>query len=219
MSLAIFDLDNTLLKGDSDHAWGEFLVEKGIVDGDFYQQENDRFYQQYLDGGLNILDYLAFALYPLSQHSKQQLDAWHREFMHDIIAPMRLSQADALLNKHREQSDYLLIITATNLFITEPIAAAMGVDAILATEVEFIEGRYTGKVAGTPCFQQGKVARLQQWLQQQQQNLDGSYFYSDSHNDLPLLEVVSYPVAVDADPQLTATARQRGWPIISLREE
>lgn len=219
MSLAIFDLDNTLLGGDSDHAWGEFLVNQGIVDRAHYQRENDRFYQQYQDGGLVIEDYLAFALQPLSQHSKQQLDAWHRQFMIEMIDPIRLPQADTLLDKHRQQGDVLLIITATNRFVTEPIAHALGVDDILATDPEFIDGRYTGRVAGTPCFQEGKVKRLQQWLGEHHQDLEGSYFYSDSHNDLPLLERVSFPVAVDPDPQLQTIARQRNWPIITLRDD
>ena len=219
MSLAIFDLDNTLLGGDSDHAWGEFLVNRGIVDPDYYKSENDRFYQQYQNGGLIIADYLAFALEPLSQHSKQQLDAWHVEFMAEMIQPMRLPQADALLEKHRQQGDVLLIITATNRFVTEPIARALGVDHILATDPELIDGHYTGRVAGTPCFQQGKVERLKNWLAESSQTLDGSYFYSDSHNDLPLLEIVSFPVAVDADEILKATAIDRNWPVISLRNE
>lgn len=218
MSLAIFDLDNTLLGGDSDHAWGEFLIKQGVVDADYYKRENDRFYQQYQHGGLVIQDYLAFALEPLSQHSKQQLDAWHRQFMVEMIEPMRLPQADALLNHHRQQGDYLLIITATNRFVTEPIARAMGVDDIIASDPEMIDGRYTGRVAGTPCFQQGKVERMQQWLAAHQQSLEGSYFYSDSFNDLPLLEQVSFPVVVDADAQLQAVARERNWPSISLRD-
>lgn len=218
MSLAIFDLDNTLLGGDSDHAWGEFLIKQGVVDADYYKRENDRFYQQYQHGGLVIEDYLAFALEPLSQHSKQQLDAWHRQFMVEMIEPMRLPQADALLNRHRQQGDFLLIITATNRFVTEPIARAMGVDDIIASDPEMIDGRYTGRVAGTPCFQQGKVERMQQWLEAHQQSLEGSYFYSDSFNDLPLLEQVSFPVVVDADAQLQAVARERNWPSISLRD-
>jgi HAD superfamily hydrolase (TIGR01490 family) len=219
LSLAIFDLDNTLLGGDSDHAWGEFLVNHDIVDRDYYKSENDRFYQQYQNGGLVIADYLAFALEPLSQHSKQQLDAWHEEFMAEMIEPMRLPQADALLDKHRQLGDVLLIITATNSFVTEPIAQVLGVDHILATDPEFIDGHYTGRVTGTPCFQQGKVERLKKWLVEHSQSLDGSYFYSDSHNDLPLLEVVNFPVAVDADEKLEATALDRNWPIISLRNE
>ncbi len=217
MSLAIFDLDNTLLGGDSDHAWGEFLVEKEIVDPAHYQQANDHFYQCYQAGNLDILEYLAFALKPLAEHSKAQLDDWHQQFMLEKVAAMRLDKADALLEKHRLAGDTLLIITATNIFITGPIAAALGVDEILATEPEFDGERYTGKVSGTPCFQEGKVIRLKRWLEQHQRDLEGSFFYSDSHNDLPLLELVDKPVAVDPDEQLREIAEQRDWPVISLR--
>ena len=217
MSLAIFDLDNTLLGGDSDHAWGEFLVEHSIVDPAHYQQANDHFYQCYQEGNLDILEYLAFALKPLTEHSKVQLDDWHQQFMLEKVAAMRLDKADALLEKHRAAGDTLLIITATNLFITGPIAAALGVDEILATEPEFDGECFTGKVSGTPCFQEGKVIRLKRWLEQHQRDLEGSFFYSDSHNDLPLLELVDKPVAVDPDEQLREIAEQRCWPVISLR--
>jgi HAD superfamily hydrolase (TIGR01490 family) len=215
--LAIFDLDNTLLGGDSDHAWGQFLVNQGIVDGESYQKGNDHFYQQYQQGCLDINEFLRFALKPLAEHSKQQLDQWHQQFMKEAISPLRLPKADALLQKHREQGDFLLIITATNLFVTGPIAQSLGVDHILATVPEFIDGAYTGKVDGTPCFQEGKVERLQHWLQQTGYNLTESYFYSDSHNDLPLLELVEYPIVVDADNILKEHAKNKGWGDISLR--
>ncbi|MCP3906605.1 MAG: HAD family hydrolase [Oceanicoccus sp.] len=217
MTLAIFDLDNTLLGGDSDHAWGQFLVDQGIVDADAYQKANDYFFEQYQQGAMNVFEFLEFALKPLSQHPKAQLDAWHQLFMKQVVAPMRLTKADALLKKHRDQGDFLLIITATNRFVTEPIAESMGVDHILATEPEFIDGAYTGRVAGTPCFQAGKVERLNEWLAETGHSLEGSYFYSDSRNDLPLLEIVDYPVAVDADEALTQYAESQGWPVISLR--
>lgn len=217
MTLAIFDLDNTLLGGDSDHAWGQFLVDQGIVDADAYQKANNYFFEQYQQGAMNVFEFLEFALKPLSQHPKAQLDAWHQLFMKQVVAPMRLTKADALLKKHRDQGDFLLIITATNRFVTEPIAESMGVDHILATEPEFIDGAYTGRVAGTPCFQAGKVERLNEWLAETGRSLEGSYFYSDSRNDLPLLEIVDYPVAVDADEALTQHAASKGWPVISLR--
>lgn len=217
MTLAIFDLDNTLLGGDSDHAWGQFLVDQGIVDADAYQKANNYFFEQYQQGAMNVFEFLEFALKPLSQHPKAQLDAWHQLFMKQVVAPMRLTKADALLKKHRDQGDFLLIITATNRFVTEPIAESMGVDHILATEPEFIDGAYTGRVAGTPCFQAGKVERLNEWLAETGHSLEGSYFYSDSRNDLPLLEIVDYPVAVDADEALTQYAESQGWPVISLR--
>ncbi|MDX9873275.1 MAG: HAD family hydrolase [Spongiibacteraceae bacterium] len=218
MRLAIFDLDNTLLNGDSDHAWGQFLVDKGVVDADVYREANDRFYHLYQRGELDIHAYLAFALEPLTQHPMEQLMQWHNEFMREVIAPMRLAKADALLAQHREQGDFLLIITATNDFVTRPIAESLGVDELLATTCELRNGSYTGRIVGTATFREGKVTRLQEWLQERGFSLEGSYFYSDSQNDLPLLEMVDHPVAVDPDPTLRALAEERGWPVISLRD-
>ncbi|WP_163831569.1 histidinol-phosphatase [Spartinivicinus ruber] len=217
MALAIFDLDNTLLGGDSDHAWGEFLVEQGIVDAEAYKQANDYYYQAYLNGTLNINEFLQFSLKPLSQHSTKQLTQWHQQFMSEKIEPLMLEKATKLLNDHRDQGDYLLIITATNAFVTSPIAERLGVDHLLATTPEFLNGRYTGQVSGTPCFQGGKVKRLHNWLTATSHSLAGSFFYSDSHNDLPLLEEVDNPVAVDPDDTLREVAQTNGWPIISLR--
>ncbi|MCR8922190.1 HAD-IB family hydrolase [Dasania sp. GY-MA-18] len=217
MTLAIFDLDNTLLNGDSDHGWGQFLVEQGIVDSHSYKQGNDYFYQQYKDGSLNIYEYLEFSLAPLKAHPKAQLDQWHQQFMAEVIAPMRQAKADALLQQHRKQGHELLIITATNLFVTGPIANSMGVEHILASEPELVNGEYTGRVTGTPCFQEGKVKRLEAWMAEHGHSLAGSYFYSDSLNDLPLLKLVDNPVAVDADETLSAYAQAQGWPCISLR--
>jgi len=218
MSLALFDLDNTLLNGDSDHAWGEFLIEKGIVDSVFYKESNDRFYRQYQLGQLDIHEYLEFALEPLTRYSKAELDVLHSEFMRTKILPMRLPKAEALINKHRAAGDYLLIITATNLFVTAPIARALGVDDILATVPAFDGTRFTGKLSGTPCFREGKVTRLEEWLVTNQHSLAGSWFYSDSHNDLPLLELVDNAVAVDPDDTLRAAAIRNGWLVISLRD-
>ncbi len=217
MALAIFDLDNTLLGGDSDHAWGEFLVQKGIVDAAEYGAANDHFYRAYQDGTLDIYMYLEFALEPLTRFSRVELQELHAEFMRTQIAPLSLPKADALIAEHRARGDYLLIITATNAFITRPIAESLGVDAILATEPEIRDGRYTGGVAGTPCFREGKVTRLREWLQQHPHDLARAYFYSDSHNDLPLLNMVGNPIAVDPDATLRGEAQQRGWPIVSLR--
>lgn len=218
MSLAIFDLDNTLLNGDSDHAWGEFLVQKGIVDDAFYRRQNDHFYELYKQSKLDIMEYLAFALEPLTRFSITELEQLHGEFMQQVIGPMRLKKADEVLKQHRDNGDFLLIITATNHFITGPIASAMGVDDILATEPERVGERYTGKIVGTPCYQHGKVERLNQWLASTHHSLDNSYFYSDSINDLPLLEKVTHPVVVDGDERLCAEAKTRGWPCISLRD-
>lgn len=218
MSLAIFDLDNTLIAGDSDHLWGHFLVNKGIVDKSAYQQANEDFYRQYQQGTLNIYAFLEFALAPLAQHSKQQLDQWHKQFMDEAIAPIMLPKAADLLATHRNQGDFLLIITATNQFITEPIAQALGVDHLLATQAQLQNGAYTGKVEGVPCFQHGKVERLEQWLADSGHSMQGSYFYSDSINDLPLLELVDNPVVVDPDSRLAEHASALNWPSISLRE-
>jgi HAD superfamily hydrolase (TIGR01490 family) len=217
MALALFDLDNTLLDGDSDYLWGRFLVEHGIVDGEFYESENQRFYDQYLDGSLDIHEFLRFQLKPLASHSRAQLEHWRDKYLAEMIDPILLSKARDLLEEHRARGDELLIITATNRFITEPIALRYGIAELLATEPEIINGEYTGGVSGTPCFQAGKVERLNAWLKQNQRDLRGSWFYSDSHNDLPLLERVDHPVAVDPDSKLKAHADQRGWPIISLR--
>lgn len=218
MTLAIFDLDNTLLAGDSDHAWGEFLVEEGIVDAEEYRKANDRFYHEYLNGELDILHYLGFALQPLASHNMDQLLDWRNTFMDKKVRPMMLSKAAELLDRHRDQGHTLMIITATNRFVTEPIAEALGIEHLIATEPELVNGRYTGEVAGIPSFQDGKVERLNTWLEAHGKNLDGAWFYSDSHNDVPLLKVVSNPVAVDPDPTLEALARDQGWQILSLRD-
>lgn len=218
VSLAIFDLDNTLIAGDSDHSWGEFIVEQGVVDAADYAAENDRFYQDYVQGRLDVHDYLRFALRPLTRLSSAELDSLHQRFMAEKIAPMRLPKAEALLQQHRAAGDDLLIMTSTNSFITRPIAKALGVDQIMASEAEVIDGKYTGNIVGTPCFREGKVSRLQAWLQNYTGNTDSIWFYSDSLNDLPLLQYVSNPVAVDPDDKLRAHAEAHQWPIISLRD-
>jgi HAD superfamily hydrolase (TIGR01490 family) len=218
MRLALFDLDNTLLAGDSDHAWGDYLCERGILDGVAYKARNDAFYQDYLAGKLNITDYLNFSLEILGRTEMAQLDQWHREFMRDCVEPIITPKALALLDQHRAAGDKLLIITATNRFVTGPIAARLGVDTLLATECEMVDGRYTGRTTDVPCFKEGKVTRLNRWLAETGLSLDDSYFYSDSMNDLPLLEKVANPFAVDPDPTLRAEAERRGWPVISLRD-
>lgn len=218
MALALFDLDNTLLGGDSDYLWGRFLVEQGIVDGDAYERQNQYFYDQYKAGSLDIQAFLAFSLRPLAEHPPARLHAWREQFVARLIDPIVLPAARALVERHRAQGDTPVIITATNRFVTAPIAARFGIEHLIATEVEMDGERYTGRSTGTPCFQGGKVRRLQQWLNQQDGDLGGSWFYSDSHNDLPLLEQVANPVAVDPDDTLAQQARARGWPIISLRQ-
>ncbi len=218
MSLAIFDLDNTLIGGDSDYLWGQFLAERGLVDGERHEQENQRFYDEYRAGTLDIRAFLAFMLKPLAEHPLADLLAWRAQFIEEKIGPILLPKATALLDRHRIAGDTLLIITATNRFITAPIAERLAVAHLLATEAEFSDGRYTGRSVGIPCFQQGKVARLSEWLAETGHDLTGSWFYSDSHNDLPLLNQVDHPVAVDPDEALASHAVERGWPMISLRE-
>lgn len=218
MALAIFDLDNTLLAGDSDHLWGVFLAEQGIVDGEFYEQENDRFYQEYKEGRLDIFEFLRFSLKPLSEHPAESLHKWRNQFLAEKIDPIILPKARALVEKHRDEGDTLMIITATNAFVTSPIAERLGIEHLIATNPEMVNGVYTGDVAGTPSFQHGKVERLSSWLQSAQMDLGGSSFYSDSHNDIPLLERVDNPVAVDPDDALVTHANSNGWPIISLRD-
>ena len=218
VTIAIFDLDNTLLNGDSDHSWGQFLVDNQWVNADTFRAANDTFYRQYQDGTLDIHEYLTFALTPLAQHDDATLAQWHRHFMRDYIEPMILPPAEALIERHRRAGDTLMIITATNSFVTAPIASRLGIPHLLASEAERDNnGRYTGRPCGIPCFQQGKVQRLQQWLADNSQQLDGAYFYSDSHNDLPLLQQVDHPVAVDPDDRLRRVAEDSGWPVISLR--
>ncbi len=218
MTLAIFDLDNTLLNGDSDYLWGQFLAQQGHVDATFYEKENQRFYDEYVAGTLDIFEFLEFSLAPLSKMTMSKLKQLHNEFMKKHILPAITSKSRALIQKHTDKNDTLLIITATNLFITAPIAEELGINNILATEPEIINKRYSGKVAGTPCFREGKVERLTKWLKQTGGNLADSCFYSDSHNDLPLLEMVTKPVAVDPDDTLRSHAEMKGWDIISLRD-
>jgi HAD superfamily hydrolase (TIGR01490 family) len=215
--LAIFDLDNTLLAGDSDYLWGQFLVEKGAVDGIEYERQNQRFYDEYRQGLLDIQEFLSFSLKPLAENPLETLLSWRAEFMERKMRPIILESARALLARHRGQGDTLLIVTATNRFVTEPLAEALGVDELLATEPEWQDGRYTGRVVDTPCFREGKLTRVQRWLRGTDFDLARSSFYSDSHNDLPLLEAVGQPVAVDPDATLQRHAESRGWPIITLR--
>ncbi|TDR50903.1 HAD superfamily hydrolase (TIGR01490 family) [Halomonas ventosae] len=218
MSLAIFDLDNTLLSTDSDHAWGEFLLEQGAVDPVAYREANDRFLADYEAGTLDIQAFLAVALRPLAEHSPEQLAAWHQQFMASKIEPHILHKGEELVARHRARGDTLLIVTATNRFITGPIAERLGIDELIAVEPEVVDGRYTGRPTGIPSYREGKVKRLEAWLADRDLTLDGSWFYSDSHNDLALLERVDHPVAVDPDSSLRAEAEKRGWKIISLRD-
>ena len=215
--LVLFDLDNTLLAGDSDFEWAQFLIEQKVLDREVYEARNQLFYDQYKAGTLDIHEFLDFQLKPLSRHSRAQLDAWHREFMESKIRPLIRAKARALVERHR--ADLCAVVTATNSFVTAPIARELGIPHLLATEPAHLDGQFTGAVEGIPCFREGKVARLESWLAQRGASLDSfteSTFYSDSLNDLPLLERVSHPVAVDPDPTLRAHAQRKGWPILSL---
>jgi len=220
MRLALFDLDNTLLAGDSDYEWGQFLVDHGVLEREVYEAQNRAYYEQYVAGTLDIHEYLGFALRPLAEHAAPDLQRWHAEFMRLRILPMITPAARGLVRRHLEADDLCAIITATNSFVTSPIAREFGVPQLIATEPEMRGGRFTGRVAGTPCFREGKVERLEQWLSGLGRRLDDfaeSVFYSDSHNDLPLLERVTRPVAVDPDEALAAEAARRGWATLSLR--
>ena len=217
--LALFDLDNTLLAGDSDHAWGEFLIAHKLVEEDSHRQKNDGFYQDYLKGELDIHAHVAFTLSPIFSCSSEQRIALHKIFMEHSIRPLLLGKAFDLVEEHRAADDYCLIITATNRFITEPIAELFAVDSLLATDVEILEDRLPGKILGTPCYQEGKILKLRNWLERNESGLSlkDSIFYTDSINDLPLLETVTTPIVVDPDQQLEQISAEKGWQSLSLR--
>ena len=217
MSLAIFDLDNTLIGGDSDFLWGEFIGEEGIVDANAYRKKNEYFYQQYDLGTLDIYAWLEFCLEPLTRYSMTELQELHHRFMIQKIEPILLDKAQNCINRHKERGDTVLVITASTSFVTAPIVKKYGINHLLATEPEIKEGRYTGGVSGMPCFQSGKIDKLMPWLQKNEETLTGSTFYSDSHNDLPLLELVDNPVAVNADKILTKIAEKKGWEVLNWR--
>jgi len=216
--LALFDLDNTLLEGDSDYEWAQFLIEEGVLHAGEYNAKNDWFYERYKDGTLDIHEFLDFQLRPIARRPRAQLDAWHSAFMQRRIRPIILPKAAQLVAKH--DGALTAIVTATNRFITQPIAAELGVANLLATDIEEDEhGIFSGKPRGTPTFREGKIQRVKDWLAERGTTLADyeSWFYSDSLNDLPLLERVTHPVAVDPDATLRAYATERKWPIISLR--
>ena len=220
MNLALFDLDNTLIACDSDYEWGQYLVDQGVLEREAYEAQNAAYYEQYKAGTLDIHEFLGFALRPLAAHTPEDLARWHAGFMQARIRPAMTPQARALVRTHLDGGDLCAIVTATNSFVTGPIAREFGVSQLVATEPERDGERFTGRVAGTPCFREGKIARVRDWLAAQGRRLADfreSRFYSDSHNDLPLLELVTRPVAVDPDPTLAAEAARRGWPVISLR--
>ncbi|KEI69957.1 HAD family hydrolase [Endozoicomonas elysicola] len=218
MALAIFDLDNTLIAGDSDALWGEFMAANGLVDTEVFREGNNRFYEQYKQGVMDIWEYLDFCLKPLTHFTLDELEAWHKKFMEQQITPILLNKGREQVEKHRQQGDHIMIITATNRFVTAPIARRFQVDTLMAIDLEIQGAHYTGNVIGTPTYQQGKVTRLQEWLSQHPEyTMEGSYFYSDSKNDLPLLKKVDNPVVVDPDPDLKKFAEEHEWQIVSFR--
>ena len=220
MQLALFDLDNTLLAGDSDFEWGRFLITLGVLDEELHLARNAQFYEDYKQGTLDIHAFLEFQLKPLSAHPRAQLDAWHAQFMQRVIMPIITPQARALVEKHRANGDLMVVITATNSFVTGPIAKEFGIPHLIGTTPEEVNGEFTGRVSGTPSFKEGKITRLLQWLESRGETLESfetTWFYSDSHNDLPLMKLVEHPVAVTPDPTLKAYAEEQGWPVISLR--
>ena len=218
MNLAIFDLDHTLIASDSDNEWPKYLMHKGIVDADFVAKKNDYFYQQYLQGQLNVDEFLEFQLEPLTRFSMDELAAMHQEFMRDFIRPTITDVARGLVTQHQQAGDDLLLISATNEFIITPIAHEFGITEVIGVSLEIgADGRYTGEYVGVPSYQAGKITRLEQWLHAQgktRADYDKIYFYSDSRNDMPLLQDVSNPVAVNPDDILLAHAREHGWPIV-----
>lgn len=218
MALAIFDLDETLIASDSDYEWGRFVVDKGLVDEAEHKQKNEVFYAQYKQGQLDIDEYLRFSCSVLAKYSMEQLYRYREEFVTDRIEPLRLSKGERLIEEHRARGDELLVITSTIEFITRPIVDLLGIQTLIAPMPEIHDNRYTGDIVGTPSFAGGKVTRLKEWLEETDGDLTGSTFYSDSHNDLPLLNIVDNPVAVDPDEKLRKTAEAREWPIISLRD-
>ncbi len=220
MNLALFDLDGTLIPKDSDHAFGEFVVELGWVDGDEFRRRNDGFYQDYLQGRLDIEAYVDFATSSWRHRSEQELAAATERFLAQVVRPMLHPRALALVQEHREAGDLLAVVTATNEFVTRPIARLFGIETLIAIDLARDgQGRVTGRIAGTPSFREGKVARVSAWLAGRGQSLADfgrSTFYSDSTNDLPLLEAVSAPVATNPGPALERIARERGWPVLKL---
>jgi len=219
-NLALFDLDNTLLAGDSDYNWSLFLIDEGLLDAKSHHDRNEQFYEDYKNGCLNIVEFLKFQLQPLSQHPKKFLDELHLKYMQKVIRPMMTEKAQNLVDKHMAVGDLCIVITATNSFVTKPIATAYGVEHLIGSDPEVVNGEYTGGVTGVPTYKEGKVTRLNQWLAERGKQLSDfqhSYFYSDSHNDLPLMKLVTNPVAVNADAILTAYAKEHAWPQISLR--
>ena len=220
MNLAIFDLDNTLLDGDSDYNWGLYLVKKGYLDEGEYKEQNQKFFEEYQAGKLDIFAFAEFQFRFLKNNTRKFLNDVRSDYINEIIKPMILKKAVDLVNQHKEAGDRLLIITATNSFITKPIGELFGIDELIGTDPEEHLGEFTGKVKGTPSFKEGKVTRLFDWLDEKNLKLadfEKTFFYSDSHNDLALLEVVTNPVVVNGDKILLGKAQEKNWPTLNLK--
>jgi len=218
--LTLFDLDNTLIAGDSDYGWAQFLIEAGVLDAELYELRNAGFFADYKAGTLDIHAFLDFQLRPLVEHEPSQLLAWRERFVAEKIVPMLLPAAKTLVDQRLAAGDLVAVVTATNSFITRPIAELYGISELVATEPEAINGRFTGRITGEPCFRAGKLSRVEGWLAAMGRSLDDfaeSWFYSDSHNDLPLLSAVTHPVAVDPDPLLLKHAVSHGWQVLTWR--
>ena len=220
MNLALFDLDNTILAGDSDYNWSRFLIQEGYLDGAIHAEKNEKFYADYKAGTLDIFAFVEFQFKPLARNPRTVLNQLLKKYVEEVIKPMITEKARALVKRHQEEGDLIIVITATNSFITKPIAELFGIENLIGTDPEEKEGEFTGKVSGVPSFKEGKVTRLEAWLKGKNLSLasfEKSYFYSDSHNDLPLMQKVTHPVAVDSDDVLRECAKSKGWPQISLR--
>ena len=220
MNLALFDLDNTILAGDSDYNWSRFLIQEGYLDGAIHAEKNEKFYADYKAGTLDIYAFVEFQFKPLARNPRTVLNQLLKKYVEEVIKPMITEKARALVKRHQDEGDLIIVITATNSFITKPIAELFGIGNLIGTDPEEKEGEFTGKVSGLPSFKEGKVTRLEAWLKGKNLSLasfEKSYFYSDSHNDLPLMQKVTHPVAVDSDDVLSEYAKSKGWPQISLR--
>jgi HAD superfamily hydrolase (TIGR01490 family) len=220
LNLALFDLDNTILAGDSDYNWSRFLIQEGYLDGAIHAEKNEKFYADYKAGTLDIYAFVEFQFKPLARNPRTVLNQLLKKYVEEVIKPMITEKARALVKRHQEEGDLIIVITATNSFITKPIAELFGIENLIGTDPEEKEGEFTGKVTGLPSFKEGKVTRLEAWLKGKNlllTSFEKSYFYSDSHNDLPLMQKVTHPVAVDSDDVLSEYAKSKGWPQISLR--
>lgn len=216
MTIALFDLDNTLLSGDSDELWIDYLSQRCAVDSKRYRKDYERFRDAYANGKLDIKEYLAFALTPLRRATHKTLLQWRKEFLRSHIIPVISKQARSLIASHKTRGHKCVIVTITNQFVSESIAAELGADALFASVPQMQDNKFTGQVEGLPCYGEGMVLRIEKWLRETKESLKNSYFYTDSHNDLMLLCKVDNPVAVNPDPILLQVAIENKWPIMEI---